>query len=82
MAAIGACPSMLIVTPSWTSRFASVVMSARCGKLARVSVSEVSRLAAISGSAAFLAPLTGMLPCNVLPPRMRILSMESACLMT
>src|SRR6266567_3579924 len=44
--------------------------------LRRVSVSSVSRLAAINGSAAFLAPPMVILPARGRLPRMRILSIE------
>ena len=56
-----------------------VAISARCGRLASLSGSAVSSAAAISGSAAFLAPLIGISPCSRRPPRMRILSMRCAC---
>ena len=55
-----------------------VVMSASRGTLCRVSVSSVSSAAAISGSAAFLAPPIGILPSSGLPPRMRILSINTS----
>jgi len=71
-----ASPSMVMATPCWASRLASVVMSWRWGRLARVKVSGVSKLAAISGSAAFLAPLMGMDPSSRFPPRIRILSIN------
>src|SRR5690606_25943582 len=54
-----------------------VAMSARCGTLDRVSVRSVSRAAAISGRAAFLAPPIGMEPSSGLPPRNRIGSINS-----
>jgi hypothetical protein len=41
---------------------ASSVTSARVGTLRKVRVSRVSKLAIISGSAAFLAPLMGIVP--------------------
>src|SRR5216683_313742 len=46
--------------------------------LSSVSVSSVSRLAAISGRAAFLAPPIVILPARGRLPRMRILSMKSS----
>src|SRR6185437_15935995 len=46
--------------------------------LRRVSVSSVSRLAAISGRAAFLAPPIVILPARGRLPRMRILSMQKS----
>src|SRR6266446_1084762 len=52
-------------------------MSARLGTFARVSVSGVSRLAAISGNAAFLAPPIGIMPSSGTPPLIRILSIIS-----
>jgi len=54
-----------------------VAMSTRCGKLDSVSVSSVSRLAAISGRAAFLAPPMAMRPFRGRPPRMMMRSIES-----
>ena len=47
-------------------------MSARSGRLVSRSVSSVSRLAAISGSAAFLAPLITISPLSGRPPRILI----------
>ena len=44
--------------------------------LRRVSVSSLSSEAIIKGSAAFLAPLIGMVPLSLLPPRMRMRSMS------
>src|SRR6478672_1603237 len=49
--------------------------SARRGTLVNVSVSRVKRLAIIKGSAAFLAPLIGMMPFRRSPPTMRMRSM-------
>src|SRR6266478_4449295 len=69
--------STATVTPCWTRRFAIVAMSARSGTFARVSVSGVSRLAAISGNAAFLAPPIGITPSSGTPPLIRILSIVS-----
>ncbi len=45
---------------------------------ASTSGSSVRRLAAISGSAAFLAPPIGIVPASGTPPRIRILSIVSA----
>src|SRR5689334_770124 len=53
-----------------------VVISATWGRLPRVSGSSLSKDAAISGKAAFLAPPTVISPLRRLPPRMRILSMK------
>src|SRR5258708_2492078 len=75
-----AWPSMAMATPCWFSKFASVLMSTRCGRFDKVKVSSVSRLAGISGNAAFLAPLTVIFPRSGRPPRMRILSMLSLAL--
>src|SRR6266851_4008499 len=69
---------MSIATPCWTRRLAIVAMSARSGRLARTSGSPVNRLAAISGSAAFLAPPMLIVPDSGTPPRIRILSIFSA----
>src|SRR5215472_10529658 len=52
-------------------------MSARSGTFTRISFSGVSRLAAISGNAAFLAPPIGITPWSGKPPLMRILSIAS-----
>src|SRR6516225_5696903 len=52
-------------------------MSARSGTFSRTSVSGVSRLVAISGNVAFLAPPIGMTPSSGTPPLMQILSMAS-----
>src|SRR6266478_8000497 len=77
------CPRFLpasstaTVTPCWTRRFAIVAMSARSGTFLRVSVSGVSKLAAISGNAAFLAPPIGITPSSGTPPLIRILSIVS-----
>src|SRR5882757_6893452 len=57
---------------------ASVLTSARFGTFLRVSRSWVSRLAIISGRAAFLAPEMGRLPLRGLPPTMLMRSMRSA----
>src|SRR3990172_3319829 len=51
------------------------ITSANRGTLFKISVSRVSRLAIIRGSAAFLAPLMGMVPLRRWPPMMRIRSM-------
>src|SRR5271169_546306 len=52
-------------------------MSARTGTFFRVKVSDVSRDAAISGKAAFLAPPIGITPSSGTPPLMQILSIAS-----
>src|SRR6266481_5409131 len=52
-------------------------MSARSGTFLRVSVSGVSKLAAISGNAAFLAPPIGITPSSGTPPLILILSIVS-----
>src|SRR6266851_7075302 len=65
---------MPIATPCCTNMLAIVAMSARSGKLARISESAVNRLAAISGSAAFLAPPILIVPDSGTPPWIRILS--------
>src|SRR5579863_907191 len=69
---------MPIATPCCTRRLAIVVMSTRSGRLARTNGSAVNRLAAISGSAAFLAPPILIVPDRGTPPRIRILSIVSA----
>ena len=53
----------------------SMRTSASRGTFSSVSVSGVSRDAIISGSAAFLAPDTGMTPVSFWPPVMRMRSM-------
>src|SRR5215831_15725187 len=58
---------------------ANVLTSARFGTFLRVSRSGVSRLAIISGRAAFLAPEMGRLPFRCLPPMMLMRSMRCAC---
>src|SRR5215831_6428328 len=55
---------------------ANVLTSARFGTFLRVSRSGVSRLAIISGRAAFLAPEMGRLPFRCLPPTMLMRSMR------
>src|SRR5579862_4247642 len=67
-----------IATPCCDSRLTIVAISASAGRLVRTSGSAVSRLAAISGSAAFLAPPILIVPHNGTPPRIRILSIASA----
>jgi hypothetical protein len=52
-----------------------VATSARSGALPKRSGPSDSSAAAISGSAAFLAPPIGMAPPSGLPPRMRMRSM-------
>ena len=53
-----------------------VAMSPARGTLASARVSSVKSDAAISGSAAFLAPPTRMVPLSARPPSMRMRSME------
>src|SRR5260370_26077106 len=65
---------MPIATPCCTRRLAIVVTAARSGRLARTSGSALSRLAAISGNAAFFAPPILIVPDSGTPPRIRILS--------
>src|SRR5690606_16122146 len=67
-------PFMTAVTPCWQSRVISVELAATRGSLERVRVSSVSRLATISGSAEFFAPLISIFPISGLPPLIRILS--------
>src|SRR5829696_725306 len=69
---------IVIATPCCTNRFAIVRMSARSGRLLRISGSALSRLAVISGSAAFLAPPIWIVPDSGTPPRIRILSIVLA----
>src|SRR5215204_6426771 len=69
---------IVIATPCCTSRLAIVRMSARSGRLLRTSGSSLKRLAAISGSAAFLAPPIWIVPDSGTPPRIRILSIVLA----
>src|SRR5262245_14080260 len=57
---------------------ASMLTSARFGTFFKVSRSEVSRLAIISGRVAFLAPEIGMAPVSGLPPTMLMRSMDEA----
>src|SRR5262245_42739318 len=52
----------------------SCATSARRGTLSRISVSSVSRLAIISGNAAFLAPEIGIAPWSGRPPTIRMRS--------
>src|SRR5690606_32862305 len=53
-----------------------VSMSARRGTFSRMSGSSLSRQAAISGRAAFLAPPIAMRPRRGVPPTMRIRSIK------
>ena len=71
-------PGMAMAAPCWTRRFAMVAMSARPGTFSRLRVSAVNRLAAISGKAAFLAPLIAITPSSGTPPVMWIRSIASA----
>ncbi len=63
-------------TPSWLRMSAINDTSASLGTLLSVSGSSVRRHAAISGSAAFLAPLIGISPFRRAPPRILIRSMK------
>ena len=67
-------PATVVDTPNWFIKCWKLSMSARRGRLRRVSGSSVSSAQGISVSAAFLAPEIGMLPDSGLPPRMMILS--------
>src|SRR5580704_9149797 len=58
------------------SRLRSVTMSRTWGMFSRITVSSVRRAAAIAGRAAFLAPLTRIVPTSGLPPRTTSLSIE------
>ena len=58
------------------SKLRSVTMSRTWGTFSRMTGSSVSRAAAIAGRAAFLAPLTRMVPTNGLPPRITSLSID------
>src|SRR5262249_45729266 len=60
--------------PIETSKLRSVCMSRTSGMFSRVTASSVRMAAAMAGSAAFLAPLTRMVPTRGLPPRMTNLS--------
>src|SRR6478736_2643950 len=53
-----------------------VSMSRTCGTFSRMTGSSVSRAAAMAGSAAFLAPLTRIVPSSGLPPRITNLSIR------
>src|ERR1700689_442252 len=61
-------------TPKLLSKSAMARTSARRGTLERLSFSDVSRQAAISFRAAFLAPLMGISPLRRAALRMRIRS--------
>ena len=65
------------VHPSMRSSFAIVRTSASCGTLRYVDVPVGRSAAASSGNAAFLAPLTGILPTRRAPPSTTILSMAT-----
>jgi hypothetical protein len=64
-------------TPRQRSSSAMVPMSINAGTFDRRSGLSVSRHAAISGNAAFLAPLISIVPRSGRPPRIRMLSMSS-----
>src|SRR4051812_40642890 len=53
-----------------------LLTSASRGTLSRISVSSVSRPAIINGSAAFFAPEIGIVPRSLLPPKMRMRSIQ------
>src|SRR3954471_8293385 len=60
-----------------------VIRSRTFGMLCRITFSGVSSVAAITGSAEFLAPLIATVPCSALPPLIRNLSIArllSQCL--
>ena len=61
-------------TPSCRSISAMNMTSARLGTFVRCSGASVKRLAAISGSAAFFAPLIGTAPRSRRPPTTRMRS--------
>src|SRR3989304_3839789 len=66
----------MVTSMPWLPRIrASMLTAARRGRLGSVSVSRLRRLAIIKGSAAFLAPLIGMVPFKRWPPTMRMRSM-------
>src|SRR5437763_16202150 len=68
----GRFPLTMMSTP-WLPRMrCSKATSARRGTLSRTSVSSVSRLAIINGSAAVFAPEIGMVPLSLRPPLMRM----------
>jgi hypothetical protein len=68
-------PAMLVEMPNWFIRCWKPSMSARRGRLRRVSGSSVSSAQGSRVSAAFFAPEIGMVPEGACRPRMMILSM-------
>ena len=74
LAQAGAGGDRSTVTPKLLRRSAMARTSARRGTLERLSFSDVSRQAAISFRAAFLAPLMGISPLRRAALRMRIRS--------
>src|SRR5262245_55707253 len=69
-------PDTMMSTPWLPKMRCRDATSASRGTLSRTSVFSVRRLAIISGSAAFLAPEIGIVPCNGRPPTMRMRSMS------
>src|SRR5690606_32931853 len=67
---------MLTDTPNCVIRCWKLSISARRGRLRRVSGSSVRSAQGMSVSAAFFGPETGIVPDSRLPPRMMILSMN------
>ena len=70
----GRDPAMVVEIPNWFIRCWNPSMSARRGRLRRVSGSSVRRAQGSRVSAAFFAPEIWMVPESGLPPRMMILS--------
>ncbi len=68
---------MVVETPNWLIKCWNLSISARRGRLRRVSGSSVSRAQGSSVSAAFLAPETGIVPERRRPPSMIILSIPA-----
>ena len=63
-------------TPKLVSNSAMKAMSASFGTLESTSGDSVRSAAAMSGKAAFLAPLMGIAPASRTPPSMRMRSMN------
>jgi hypothetical protein len=76
---VSAAPSSWLSTvqPSIRNSFPIVRTSASCGTLRNVDAPLGRSAAASSGSAAFFAPLTGILPVSRAPPSTTILSMSA-----
>jgi hypothetical protein len=70
----GRAPAIDVDVPNWFIRCWKPSISARRGRLRRVTGSSVSSAQGSSVSAAFFAPETGTVPERRLPPRMMILS--------